>query len=268
MKEYGNGWKIGGRRLKLSGIGRIAVRWHRPLEGQPKTVRTSRRADGWYASIVCDTPTRPLPPTGAAVGLDVGITSLVTTSDGEHIPHPRWYRDSQRALRVIQRRVARRKRGGANRRRAVLDLRRFHQRVANQRGDFLAKLAYDLIGRYDLIAVEGLRIPNMVKNRHLAKSILDAGWDDFLSRLRAKAEDAARTVVEVDPAYTSQTCSGCGERFPESIPLSTRWVTHACGLSMDRDQNAAINILNRAGHARWSETWGTSPSVLQEAAGL
>ena len=268
LKEYGNGWKIDGRRLKVSGVGRIPVRWHRPLEGTPKTLRITRRADGWYASIVCDAPAHPLSPIDRAVGLDVGITSLVTTSDGEHIPHPRWYRESQRSLRVVQRRVARRKKGGVNRRKAVQRLRVIHQRIANRRADFLNKLAFDLIGRYDLIAVEGLRIPNMVKNRHLAKSILDAGWGDFLSRLRAKAEDAARTVVEVDPAHTSQLCSGCGERFPDPIPLSTRWVTHGCGLSLDRDHNAAINILNRAGHARWSETWGTGPSVLQEAAGL
>jgi putative transposase len=268
LKEYGNGWKIDGRRLKLSGIGRVAVRWHRPLEGVPKTIRIVRCAGGWYASIVCATPTHPLPPTSAMVGLDVGITALVTTSDGEHIPHPRWYQDSQRELRVLQRRIARRTRGGANRRTVVLRLRRHQQRIANRRADFLSKLVFDLIGRYDLIAVEGLRIPNMVKNRHLAKSILDAGWGDFLSRLRAKAEDAARTVVEVDPAYTSQTCSSCGVRFPIPIPLAQRWVTHDCGLSLDRDHNAAINILNRAGHARWSETWGDVPSVLQEAAGL
>ena len=266
LKEYGNGWKIDGRRLRLSGIGRVAVRWHRPLEGAPKTIRITRRADGWYASIVCEAPNHPLPPTCRAVGLDVGITSLVTTSDGEHVPYPRWYRDSQRELRVLQRRVARRKQGGANRRKAVRLLMRYHQWIANRRGDFLAKLAHDLIGRYDLIAVEGLRIPNLVKNRHLAKSILDAGWGDFLSRLRAKAEDAARVVVEVDPTYTSQVCSTCGQRFTERVPLSQWWVTCVCGLSMDRDENAAINILNRAGHARWSETWGSSSSVLQEAA--
>ena len=268
LKEYGNGRKIDGRRLKLSGIGRVAVRWHRPLDGEPKMVRVSRRPDGWYASIVCEAPAHPLEPTGRAVGLDVGIAQLLTTSDGEQIPHPGWYRDAQRDLRVIQRRVARRKRGGANRRKAVRRLRVQHQRIADRRSDFLAKLAHDLVARYDLIAVEGLRIPNMVKNRHLAKSILDAGWGDFLARLRAKAEEAARTVVEVDPAYTSQTCSACGERFADPIPLSQRWVTHGCGLSLDRDENAARNILHRAGRARWSETWGSGSSVLQEAAGL
>jgi putative transposase len=268
LKEYGNGWKIDGRRLKLTGIGRVAVRWHRPLEGTPKTVRVTRRADGWYASIVCDTTPQPLPATGASVGIDVGIASLVTTSDGERIPHPRWYRGSQRELRMIQRRVARRTKGGANRRRSVRLLRRQHQRIANRRRDFLNKLAHDLIRRYDLIAVEGLRIPNMVKNRHFSKSILDAAWGDFLSRLRAKAEDAARTVVVVDPAYTSQTCSRCQGRFPEHLTLAVRWVEHPCGLSMNRDENAARNILDRAGHARRSETWGTSPSVLREAAGL
>lgn len=269
LKEYGNGWKVDGRRLKLSGIGRVAVRWHRPLEGTPKTVRIVRKPDGWYAAITCETQARPLPATGNAVGIDVGITSLIATSDGEHIPHPHAYRAEQRALRITQRRVARRKKGGANRRKAVQALRRQHQRIGNVRADFLNKLADSLIQRYDLIAVEDLRITNMVRNRHLAKSILDAGWGYFAQRLHAKAEDAARVVFEVDPAYTSQTCSGCGVRFPEHLSLAVRWASCGCGLSMNRDENAARNILAKAlGQRVWSETWGTGPSVLQEAVGL
>jgi len=268
LKEYGNGWKIDGRRLKLSGIGRVAVRWHRPMQGAPKTVRIVRKPDGWYAAITCETPPHPLPATGNAVGIDVGITSLIATSDGQHVPHPHTYRDEQRALRITQRRVARRKQGGANRRKAVQALRRQHQRIGNVRADFLNKLADSLIQRYDLIALEDLRIRNMVRNRHLAKSILDAGWGYFSQRLHAKAEDAGCVVYEVNPAYTSQTCSGCGERFPEHLSLAVRWVSCRCGLSMDRDQNAARNILSRAGQARWGKTWGTSPSVLQEAVGL
>jgi putative transposase len=268
LKEYGNGWKVNGRRLKLSGIGRVAVRWHRPLEGAPKTVRIVRKPDGWYACITCETPTHPLPLTGRAVGIDVGITSLIATSDGEHVSHPHWYRDEQRTLRITQRRVARRTKGGANRRKAVHALKLQHQHIGNRRADFLNKLADALIQRYDVIAVEDLRITNLVRNHHLAKSILDAGWGYFSQRLHAKAEDAGRAVYEVDPAYTSQTCSGCGERFPEHLSLAVRWVSCGCGLSMNRDENAALNILSRAGHARWGKTWGRSPCVLQEAAGL
>jgi len=269
LKEYGNGWKIDGRRLKLSGIGRVAVRWHRPMEGAPKTVRIVRKADGWYAAIICETSAHPLPGTGNAVGIDVGITSLIATSDGEHIAHPHTYRGEQRALRITQRRVARRKKGGANRRKAVRALRRQHQRIGNVRADFLNKLADSLIQRYDLIAVEDLRIRNMVRNRHLARSILDAGWGYLRGRLHAKAADAGRVVVEVNPAYTSQDCSGCGVRFPEHLSLTVRWVSCACGLSLNRDENAARNILAKAlGQRVWDVTWGTSPCVFQEAAGL
>lgn len=267
LKEYGNGWKVDGRRLKLSGIGRIAVRWHRTMEGKPKTVRVIHKPDGWYACITCETATHPLPVTGRAVGIDVGLSSLITTSDGEKVPHPRWYRDEQRRLRVLQRTVARRTKGGKNRRKAVVILKRQHQRIGNRRADFLNKLAHSLIQRYDAIAVEDLRITNMVRNRHLAKSIIDAGWGYFAQRLHAKAEDAGRTIYEVNPAYTSQTCSACGERFPEHLTLSVRWVSCHCGLSMDRDENAAINIRTRAGHVRWEPT-SALVGVSQEAAPL
>src|SRR5262249_4760852 len=122
FKEYSNGFKLDGRRVKVHGVGRIAVRWHRPLPGQPKTLRLVRQAGDWYAVFVCDTQSTALPATGSQVGIDVGITSLIATSDGEHVQHPGWYRAAQRRLRVAQRRVARRRKGGANRRKAVIML--------------------------------------------------------------------------------------------------------------------------------------------------
>jgi putative transposase len=114
FKEHGNGFKVDGRRLKLSGIGRVAVRWHRPLEGQIKTVRITRRAGKWYACFACEVEATPLPATGREIGVDVGIASLITTSEGEKEPHPGWYRAAQRKLRVLQRRVARRKKGSTS----------------------------------------------------------------------------------------------------------------------------------------------------------
>lgn len=251
FKEYGNGFRIDGRRLKLSGIGRVAVRWHRPLEGRVKTVRITRRAGTWYACFACEVAPVPLPATAQEVGIDVGIASLITTSAGEQVAHPRFYRKAQRKLRVCQRRVARRKRGGKNRQKAVVMLQRQHERVANQRKDFLNKLVHGLIARYDRIALEDLRITNMVRNRHLAKSILDAGWGYLVQHLTSKAEEAGRVVVLVDPRNTSNTCSRCGHVFQEQT-LADRWMDCACGLSLDRDHNAAINILNRAGQVRWS----------------
>ena len=191
---------------------------------------------------------------------------LITNSDGESVPPQNWYRKEQKKLRVLQRRVARRTKGGKNRRKADVPLQRQHERIANRRKDFLNKLAHSLIQQYDRIAVEDLGITNMVKNRHLAKSILDAGWGYFIGRLHAKAEEAGRVVVEVDPAYTSKTCSGCEHVFADLF-LKDRWISCHCGLSLGRDHNAAINILNRAGHVRWGIS-ASLDALPQEAAGL
>ena len=266
FKEYGNGFKIDGRRLKLSGIGRVGVRWHRPLEGTIKTVRISRRAGKWYACFACEVEATRLPKAGQDVGVDVGIASLITTSAGEKETHPGWYRAAQRRLRVLQRRVARRKKGSERRRQAVLQLQRQHEHIANARKDFLNKLTHRLITRYDRIALEDLRITNMVRNRHLAKSILDSGWGYLADHLTSKAAEAGRVVYLVDPRNTSKTCSQCGHVF-ETLSLSDRWIECGCGLSLDRDHNAAINILNRAGQVRWGRS---SPigGLPQEAAQL
>ena len=269
LKEYTNGFKIDGRRLKISGIGRIAVRWHRAIGGTIKTVRITRRAGKWYACFACECEAEVLPQTGEAVGIDVGIFHLLATSDGEFVENPRWYRAGQKDLRRVQRSVSRKHKGGRNRRKSVMQLQRHHERVKNRRQDFLNKVAHRLISRYDLIALEDLRIKNMVRNHHLSKSILDAGWNYLTQRLEGKAESAGRRVEFVPAAYTSKTCSRCGTIF-ENLTLSDRWVDCACGLSLDRDTNAAVNILcrSRLGQSRWASTQGTGLSVAQEAVGL
>jgi putative transposase len=264
LKEYGNGFKVDGRRLKLSGIGRVRVRWHRPIEGEIKTVRIRRQAGKWYACFACEVPENPLPPTGKSVGIDVGIHHLLATSDGVTVENPKWYRGEQRKLRVLQRRLARRKLGGSNRRIAVLALQRQHQHIANARTDYLNKLAHHFIANYDLIALEDLHLNGMVKNHHLSKSILDAGWGYLKQRLLDKAVEAGRQVDLVNPSYTSKTCSSCGTIFPH-LSLSDRWINCDCGLSMDRDVNAAINVLNRAGHALWGISTTTGLWLPQEA---
>jgi len=271
FKEYSNGFKLDGRRLKLSGIGRVAVRWHRPMDGKIKTLRICRKAEKWYASFCCEVDENPLPKTGRMVGVDVGINSLIAISNGELVENPKWYRKGQAKLRVLQRRVSRREKGGSNRRKAVHALQIHHEYIANQRKDFLNKLANELIKNNDLIVIEDLQIQNMVKNQYLSKSILDGGWGYFAQRLSDKAVEAGREVVRVNPAYTSKTCSGCGAIF-EDLDLSVRWVECDCGLSMDRDVNAAINILdkaiNRDGQSRWKPTWAVAPCVFQEAVAL
>ena len=267
FKENGNGFKIDGRRLRVTGIGRIPIRWHRPLEGEIKTLRIVRKADKWYAVFTCEVQVKPLPITGREVGIDVGIHHLLATSDGEFVENPKWYRASERKLRVVQRQVARRKKGGSNRRKSVLQLQRQHEHTANQRKDFLNKEVYKIIVAYDRIALEDLQIKNMARNKYLAKSILDAGWGYLRQHFTSKAEEAGRIVVFIDPAYTSKQCMRCGKIW-EGLTLRDRVVSCDCGLEkMDRDYHSACKIL-RAGRVRWSITWPVEASVLQEAVGL
>lgn len=246
FKEYGNGFKVDGRRLKVFGVGRIPVRWHRLLEGEIKTLRIIHQAGRWYACFTCDVPTRmPLLPTGKMVGLDMGLSALITTSDGEKVENPNYYREGQTKLRLLQRALARKKKGSKNRRKALLKVQRQQGHVANQRSDYLHKLSTEFVRKYDLIALEDLRVRNMVRNHHLSKSILDSGWSIFRQYLTYKAGSAGREIVFVDPAYTSKSCSSCGAVFAD-LTLAVRWVECECGLSLDRDHNAAINVLIRA----------------------
>jgi len=241
-KEFGNGATLDNGFLVLSKIGRIAVRWSRPLEGAPKTVTISKEADGWYVCFSCaDVPIQPLPATGQETGIDLGIEAFATLSDGTRIFHPGWYRKAERQLKTAQRRVARRKRGSHRRRKAVGLLAKAHQTVRRQRQDFHHKTALTLVRQYDALYHENLQPANMVKNHHLAKSISDAGWGAFRTILTYKAACAGRQVIAVNPAYTSQMCSGCGVLVAKG--LSVRW--HSCpdcGTSLHRDHNAARNI--------------------------
>ena len=240
--QFGNGATLDNGFLVLSKIGRLAVRWSRPIAGTPKTVTLSREADGWYVCFSCaDVPLQPLPPTGQETGIDLGLESFATLSDGTMIPNPRCYRKAERALKTAQRRVSRRKKGGKRRRKAVKLLAKAHLKVKRQRQDFHHKTALAVVRANDTIYHEDLQTANMVKNHHLAKSIQDAGWSQFLSVLHAKAVWAGREVVAVNPAFTSQRCSGCSVLVQKG--LSVRW--HSCpdcGTSMHRDHNAAKNI--------------------------
>jgi len=245
-KQYGNGARLDVSHdngfLVLSKIGRVAVRWSRPLEGAPKTVTIAREADGWYAIISCaDVSAHPLPPTGQETGINVGLKVFLITADGLMVENPRHYRRGEKKLAQVNKRVSRRKKGSKRRGKAVYCLGRAHQTVKRQRADFHHKTALTLLRQYDTIYLEDLRVANMVRNHHLAKSISDAGWAQFRAILEAKAACAGRRVVAVPPAYTSQDCSGCGARIPKSLSVRTHVCT-TCGLVMDRDENAARNI--------------------------
>jgi putative transposase len=243
-KQFGNGATLDNGFLVLSKIGRIALRWSRPLEGTPKTVTISHEADGWYACFSCmGVPIQPLPPTGQQTGIDLGLESFATLADGSQIANPRILRVAERKLKRAQRRVSRRKKGSHRRQKAVHLLARAHQKVRRARSDFHHKTARSLMRHYDTIYHEDLQTANLLRNHHLAKSIADAGWSTFLSILSFKAACAGRSVVAVPPAYTSQRCSGpnCGKLVYKG--LSVRWHTCPhCGTSLHRDHNAARNI--------------------------
>ena len=241
-KQYGNGARLDNGFLVLSKIGRVAVRWSRPWEGTPKTVTISQEADGWYAVISCaDVPAQPLPPTGRETGIDVGLKVFLITADGDAVDNPRLHRRCEQQLAKAHRRVSRRKKGSHRRRKAVGLLGKQHQTVKRQRADFHHKTARMLLRQYDTIYLEDLRVANLVRNRHLAKSISDAGWAQFRTIREATAACAGRRVIAVPPASTSQDCSGCGARIPKSLSVRTHVCT-SCGLVLDRDQNAARNI--------------------------
>jgi putative transposase len=249
-KQYGNGAQLDNGFLVLSKIGRIAIRWSRPLAGTPKTVTISHEADGWYAILSCaDVPAQPLALTGREMGIDVGLKVFLITADGQVVDNPRYQRKAEKRIAKANKRVSRRKKGSKQRGKAVSHLARAHQTVKRQRRDFHHKTALRLVRQYDTIYLEDLRVANLVRNRYLAKSISDAGWVAFHTILEAKAACAGRRVIAVPPHYTSQDCSGCGERVPKSLSVRTH-VCPSCGLVLDRDENAARNI--QAAGMQWA----------------
>jgi putative transposase len=248
--QYGNGAVLDGGILSLSKLGRLPIRVHRPLHGTPKTVSIAREADGWYACISCaDVLVQPLPPTGRETGIDVGLRVFLSTAAGDTVETPHHYRKAARRLAKAQRHVARRTRGSHRRAKAVGWLRRTHQQVQRQRRDFHHKTALGLLRAYDVIYLEDLPVRNLVRNHHLAKRISDAAWRQVRTILAGKAAYAGRRVLAVPAHYTSQDCSGVladGSRCPQRVRKSLSVRTHVCprcGLVLDRDENAARNVL-------------------------
>jgi putative transposase len=260
-KQFGNGASLDNGNLVLVKIGRIPVRWSRPIVGTIKTVTITHEADGWYCCFSCaDVPVQPLPPTSRETGIDVGLNVFLITAEGESVANPRHYRRAERELKKAQRRVSRRRKGSKRRRKAVALLAKKHQTVKRQRRDFHHKTALALVRAYDVLYLEDLQVANLShrpapqpdgkggslhngasRKAGLNKSIQDAGWAQFRTILEGKAAYAGRRVVVVAPAYTSQDCSGCGERVEKSLSVRTHVCT-SCGLILDRDENAARNI--------------------------
>lgn len=252
LRQYGPGRDVyldpdtGKLRVPKKLGSRIKVKQHRPLIGTPKTAYLVYRADGhWYVLIVCDLGDAPEKRDGPAVGLDVGLRHFLADSDGHVVENPRFFRKAQKKLRRAQRKTARRKKGSNRRKKAARQTAKQHFRVARQRKDHAHKVARKYVDRYAFIAVEDLRVENMLKNCHLAKAIADASWSAFKNVLVLKAESAGVRVVEVPPHFTSQRCFSCGEVVRKSLSVRTHVCPH-CGYVEDRDVAAAKNVLRKA----------------------
>ena len=234
-----------------------------PTTLNPTTVTVSRDPDGrWYATLHVEVPdSAPLPATGRAVGIDLGVTDFAVTSDGQRIANPRHLERKAANLGRYQRRMARKAKGSANRRKAAAKVARAHRKVRAARADFLHRTTTRLVREHDLLVIEDLAVKNMVRNRHLARAISDSGWGTFRSMLAYKAERAGRRLAVIDRfSPSSKTCSACGHRLAH-LGLGTRtWVCPACGARHDRDHNAAKNIL-AAGRAVTACGGGVRPGA-------
>lgn len=241
---YRDGCKLVDGKLRLQNIGTIRVRWHRELpDGKIKQVTVVRENGKWYACFCVDCDPARACGTGS-VGLDVGLNAFVSTSDGEFLGDSKIMKRNQEELRRRQRALSRCQRGSSRRAKVKKRVASLHAKVRSTRRDTHHKVACSLVDRYRVIAVENLNIKGMLKNRRLARSISDAGWGQFIGILTSKAEEAGGQVIPVDPRRTSQQCSNCGEIVRKS--LSVRVHRCDCGCELDRDVNAAKNILARA----------------------
>lgn len=248
-----SGWKLSEDCKSITftdkcGIGKLKLKGTRDLGfydlSQIKRVRLVKRADGYYVQFCIQIDRlEVLPSTGNTIGLDVGLKEFYTDSNGDSAPNPRFLRKGEIALKRSQRLVSRKVKGSLNRRKARVILGKRHLKISRQRKDHAFKLARCVITSNDVVVYEDLSVSNMIKNHCLAKSISDASWYQFRIFLEYFGKVFGRITIAVNPAYTSQECSNCGEVVKKS--LSTRTHVCRCGCVMDRDHNAAINILNR-----------------------
>jgi putative transposase len=270
-----SGWKLSLDRKQVTfidkkGIGKLKLKGTWDLNfyqlDQIKRVRLVRRADGYYVQFLIRAENKVVvQPTGKTIGLDVGISEFYTDSNGHTEPNPKFYRTGEKRLKFYQRCVSRKSKGSANRKKAINRLGRVHLKISRQREEHAKRVARCVIQSNDLVAYEDLRIRNLVRNHCLSKSINDAGWYQFRKWLECFSVKFGRISVAVNPAYTSQECSSCGTHVKKSLSMRT----HACqcGFVLDRDWNAAINILKLAlsttGHVG---TWVLNPNASGDLA--
>lgn len=238
-----SGFALVGHELKLSKVGNIRMKMHRPIEGQIKTCTLRKSPSGeWDVSFSCEVEAKPLPKNEKAVGIDVGIEHFAVLSDGQNIPNPRFFQKGEKALAKAQRKLSKLEKGTNERRKQGKAVAKIHTRIRHRRNNFCHQLAKKIVDQYQYICVEDLNIQKMVEKSSFAKSITDASWNQFRQCLTYKAEEAGRKLGLVNPAYTTQDCYQCGHR--EAKKLSVRiHCCSKCGYTATRDFNAAQNIL-------------------------
>lgn len=242
-----SGFKLLDGRIRLSKIGNVKLKLSRPVEGKIKTCAIVKDIDQWFVVLTCEMPVAvKVASTKPSVGIDVGLTTFATMSDGSIVENPRTLVKSQKKLAQVQKRLSRKVKGSKRRNKQRIKVAKVHRKIRRQRDDFLHKTSTALVKKYGTIVFEDLNIASMMKNHCLAKCIGDASWNKLIQFTTYKAESANGAVVLVNPRGTSQRCSGCGERVPKTLADRIH-CCHHCGLVMDRDLNASHNIKSRAG---------------------
>jgi putative transposase len=238
-----SGFSLVGNELKLSKIGNVRVKMHRPVAGIIKTCTIRKNASGeWNVSFSCEVDIEPLQAKQESIGIDVGLQSFATFSDGRQIENPRFFKQGEKRLAKAQRKLTKLEKGTVERGKQKKVVARIHEKIANQRKDFCHKESKKIVEQYQHICVEDLSVRKMIQESHFAKSIVDVSWNQFLQFLSYKAVEAGRKLGLVNPAYTTQDCNRCGYREEKKLSDRTHHCTN-CGYTASRDFNAAQNIL-------------------------